>query len=96
MLVSLRDISDSLLNQLSKLLNKKSDTPEMEKAFLDRIEKCLSCNDLKEKKIKAINIEKAIKICNQCKCIFPYFVFAHRKKCPIGKWGPINTDQTDT
>tara|TARA_Y100000592_G_C5424894_1_gene295175 strand:+ start:187 stop:462 length:276 start_codon:yes stop_codon:yes gene_type:complete len=86
MFLFLRDISDSLLNQINHLLKKKSTDSAMDQLFLSRIEMCLACSDLKEKKVKALSNEKTIKFCNHCKCIFPYFVFAHRKKCPIDKW----------
>jgi len=89
MFLFLRDISDSLLNQVNHLIKKKSSSAEMEEQFSSRINSCLSCPDLKEKKIKATRVEKTVRFCNHCKCIFPYFVFAHRKKCPIEKWDSI-------
>jgi len=91
-LESIRDISDSLLSQIKYTLKIKKYTPEMENHFSDRIEKCLSCPELRENKFPTLN--RSVRFCDRCKCLFPSLIFAHRKKCPIGRWDTIPEKDT--
>ena len=52
----------------------------------DRLNICNTCE----------HYDKPIKKCKKCGCFMEYKAMLPYVDCPVGKWGVINTDDSDT
>ena len=88
--MSIKDIGDGWLNFLmTKFFNK--DLPiERKRAVEERFNICIDCDNLKMFKTKYSSAK--LRFCGVCKCSFPGMIFSKGKKCPVGKWGPMNSE----
>ena len=91
--MNLKEIKDAWLRYLmNNLIKIKKPSREIQKTIDKRFNECISCENMKVTKFSYNRLRR----CGVCNCAFPALIFSYSKKCPIGKWGPADTDQTDT
>lgn len=85
----LKNIKDGWFNYILNSINKRSLSPKLKIAVEERAKICVACPELIITSKVNSNMPKGK--CKKCGCSFPAMIFAPRKRCPIGKWGKIES-----
>ena len=79
-----KNIIDGWLNLLKSNLGTLE--PELRQKAIERSEACFNCESFTTAlTLPVINTPLGSK-CKECGCVYPAYILAPEKKCPLGKW----------
>jgi len=79
-----KNIIEGWMNVLKS--NANALEPDLRQMALTRSEECFNCDSfVSALTLPVINTPLGSK-CKECSCIYPAYVLARDKECPLGKW----------
>ena len=79
-----KNIIDGWMNMLKSNLGTLE--PDLKQKALARSEECFNCDSfISALTLPVINTPLGSK-CKECNCVYPAYVLARDKECPLGKW----------